>query len=91
VLDLFLEELQEYRAKEAELGAKVFHQMILGNVTPEYMKGAVEMLKKVINLPVDMASGHGASKEQKERAQVLAVQMLDALEAKMMRRSLTED
>ena len=90
MLDLFLEEFQDYRTKEAELGAKVFHQMILGNVSTEYLKGAVDMLKKVINLPVDLASGPGATKEQKERAQVLAVTMLDALEAKMMRRSLSD-
>ena len=90
MLDLFMEEFQEYRMKEAEKGAAVFKQLLTGNAEPDYVKGAAFMLRQIINLPVEMASKTG-TKEQKERAQILAVQMLDALEAKMMRRSLTED
>jgi hypothetical protein len=89
MLDLFMEEFQEYRMKEAEKGAVVFRQLLNGNFSPEFVKGAAHMLKQIISLPVEMASK--GTKEQKERAQVLSVEMMNAVEAKLVRRSLIEE
>jgi len=63
------EVIRQYREKEIELVAIRFvRDMYKNNVTPEYFKGAIDVLRDIVNLPKKLA---GESKEQRELAELL--------------------
>jgi hypothetical protein len=82
--DTLYEDFIEYRQEEAEEGAVVLHKLSNAGVSPEYFRGAMEMLRAIINLPAKKA----VTSEQKERAEELRRQMLNSFEVKMMRKGL---
>ena len=82
--EYFSEEFESYRKLEIEKGINVLHGVISGMNTPDFMKGAMWMLKAIINLPEDMAK----TKEAKERAAFLKGKMLGEFEAGMIRKFL---
>ncbi len=69
--------------------AKVLsRQLVDANVTPEYFRGAMDMMKQVLRVPVKMAAGHEGDKEL---AGVLVKRAFDEFEAKLLRSYLVED
>ena len=84
---LFIEEFAAYRLAEVEEGTTVLRQLASGTVSPDYFKGAAQMLRMIINLPVKMAKGT----EAEERAALLRDKMLGEFEAKMMRKFMLND
>ena len=56
--------VQKYRQYEIEEGAKIAEELLKGGFEPQYIRGAMEMLRKVLHLPIKFAK----SKEAKEMA-----------------------
>lgn len=81
---LFLEDFELYRLKEAEKAAAFIRQAVNGSASPDYLKGAMALLKQIIDLPYELA----ANDEQKSQAQLLKESMLAKFEAQAMRRFL---
>ncbi len=68
--------------------AKVLsRQLVDANVSPEYFRGAMDMMKQVLRVPVKMAGHEG----EKELAGVLVKRAFDDFEAKLLRSYLVED
>jgi len=84
---LFSEDFETYRKLEAEKCVGIIRGLITGQHSGEFFKGAMFMLKAIINLPVDYAK----SPEAKERAIFLRDQMMRSLEAKLSRVYLEEE
>lgn len=84
---LFSEDFETYRKLEAEACVKVIRDLVTGHKDGEFFKGAMFMLKTIINLPIDSAQ----TAEAKERAQLLKESMLRHLEAKIARTFLDEE
>jgi len=83
---LYLKELREYRVLEMEKATKFLRQTISGHESYDYFKGAVAMLKDIINIPAEMAK----TAEEREIAAKLTNEMYSLFEAKLARR-LIED
>ena len=98
MIDIFSEELQEYRVKEAEEAAYIVHQLIGERVEPEYFKGAVYMVHQIINLPFKIAEKRVKEiTDRKERDDfinrvgMLKIKMLDAFETRLVKRTLSDE
>lgn len=73
-----------YREMEIEAGIAMLREIWGGDFSPDYIRGAVEMLRRIILLPHHMA----ATPEAKERAEALVKASFSALELKLLRRAL---
>ena len=80
----------EYRVKEIEEGVLVLRQLYLFNVDkrPDMFLGAMEMLRRIINLPEKMIPEDSS---QKEQAKILKAKGLAVFESRMMRIFLEEE
>lgn len=85
----FIEEFVDYRKKEAEEAAALIRKLLKDSpqISGDYFKGAMFMLSAIINLPVKLAK----DEKEMERAKQVKEQMLNQLEAKLMRKFLEED
>ena len=75
-----------YRALEIEIGADVLKKLMEGHESPEYFRGAVEMLKKILCIPQEHAKGD----KNTEYAAALVEKSFNLFERQMMRRLLNE-
>ncbi len=86
-------EFESYRVKEIEEGVQFLKDALYNtkfvNYSPEYFKGAMEMLKHIINLPMRMIPEGNES--QKKQAESLRAKAFAIFEAKMMRGFLEEE
>lgn len=80
-------EFQAYRVKEIEEGVLFLRKV--SDYGSDYFKGAMDMLKAVINLPTKLIPPTNES--QKVQAEILKARAFDAFEAKMMRRFVQEE
>ena len=71
----------KYRQYEIEEGAKIAEELLKGGFDPQYIKGAMEMLKKMLHLPKKW----GKSKEAQEATQNMIKRDLKEFTAKYMR------
>lgn len=84
---LFNEDLEEYRRREIEEAVLFAGELYRGKIEPEYFKGAMEMLKRIVMIPAKMAR----SDEEKKRAEMLVAQALDEYSGRMAKKILTEE
>ncbi|HNT44452.1 MAG TPA: hypothetical protein PKN85_08315 [Syntrophorhabdaceae bacterium] len=73
-----------YRELEIEAGIAMLREIWGGEFSPDYIRGAVEMLRRIIMLPQAMA----ATPEAKERAEALVKASFSAMELKLLRRAM---
>jgi hypothetical protein len=52
---LFSEEWQAYRELEIKVGARIIHRIWNDNADPSYLKGAIDMLRMMLQIPTEMA------------------------------------
>ena len=71
----------KYRQYEIEEGAKIFEELLKGSLDPNYVKGALYMLKKLLHLPYKW----GKSPETKEAARNMVVRDVKEFTSKYMR------
>ena len=79
------EDFANYRALEIERGVDVLNRVMEGHESPDYFKGAVEMLKKILVLPLDEAKGE----ENIKYCSQLVEKAFNIFDRKMMRRLLS--
>ena len=84
---LFSNDFDAYRVSEIERGAFFIRELLKGSQSPDYVRGAMEMLRKIIHLPLDMAK----TQEQKDVARILIDRILSLYEAKTVRKYLEMD
>ena len=75
------ESVAKYRQLEIEEGANIAQELLKGNADPDYVKGAMFMLKKLLHLPHKW----GKSKESKEAAQNMVARDLKEFHSKWMK------
>jgi hypothetical protein len=85
---IFNEDLIEYRALEMMEGAKILRLLEKEKVSVEYYRGAMAMLKKIIELPRTLADKKDES--QLESADNLIKRGLLEFEKQLMRKSLED-
>ena len=85
---LFDESFEPYRALEIKEGVIFLKKLHIGKENPDYFRGAIDMLKAIINLPAKLAGQE--SEDQQKQAEVLKIKALDLFEAKMVRSYLDE-
>lgn len=78
---LFSKKFGEYRKLELEAATNFAVDLFKDGMNPEYVKGAMAMLKKVLHLPISFAK----TKEAKEMASNLVTKDLKEFEAKFIR------
>ena len=93
---LFEEGWESYRQLEIKEGVSFLKKLEAGNESPDYFRGAMGMLRAIINLPVKMA---GAAQDddkaddadsRTKQAEVLKIKAMDYFEARMVRSYLDE-
>ena len=84
---IFITEFAEYRQLEMEEATTILRQFASGTASPDFLRGAMQMLRAVINLPVKAAK----TKEAMERATLLRDKAMGEFEAKMMRKFMMND
>ena len=70
-----------YRQCEIEEGAKVAEELLKDGLNPDFVRGAMFMLKKCLHLPLKFAK----SKESKEAASNMVARDLKEFHSKYMR------
>jgi len=78
---------REYRKKEIEEGISFVRQFMNGKCDPEYAKGALEMLKRIILIPKSFTM----SEEQKERVNLAIQKDFDDFHFGMIKRYINEE
>jgi dissimilatory sulfite reductase (desulfoviridin) alpha/beta subunit len=86
---IFNEDLTEYRALEMMEGAKILRLLEQEKVPVEYYRGAMAMLKKIIELPRTLADKKDEG--QIEIANDLIKRGLAEFEKQLMRKSLDDN
>lgn len=81
-------EFERYRVAELEEGLSVL-KMALDNPNPEYLKGAMDMLKRVINLPPKLVPKENESR--RIQAQALKAKAIAVFESKLLRMFVESD
>ena len=71
----------KYRQYEIEEGARIVEELLKGGLDPQYIKGAMEMLKKLLYLPKKWGKG----KESEEAARIMVARDLKEFHSKYMR------
>ena len=74
-------DVARYRQYEIEEGAKIVEELLKGGLDPQYIKGAMEMLKKLLHLPIKWSK----SKETKEAARNMVARDVKEWHSKFMR------
>jgi len=80
-------QFQEYRVKEIEEGIQFLRDM--PNKPPEYFYGAMDMLRKILSVPLKMVPENNNARM--EQAKTLKAKALAAFESKMLRRFLEDE
>ncbi len=80
---LFLEEFESYRQLEIREGVRILKGIENDKDSPDFFRGAMAMLKAIINLPGKLAGAE--SEDQQKQAEILKIKALDYFEAKMLR------
>lgn len=80
-LDFTSEELIEYRVLELIAAISFVKDLLKNESNPDYVRGAMAMLKKIISMPVTLSK----SPEQKEIAQALTAKAMELFEKKLLR------
>jgi len=75
------EDFAAYRKREIAIGVKIIADMFTDSMKPEYIKGAIDLLKKILYLPKEMAK----TEEVKEMADMIVERDLKAFEIKFLR------
>jgi hypothetical protein len=78
---LLSRDFQEYRAAEIKAGALRFKDILLTKHDSEYFKGATDMLRTIVKLPMELAQ----TKEEKDKAEMLVRAAFDQIEARILR------
>jgi hypothetical protein len=81
-----LDEFREYRRREIEAGADILKQIWIAG-DPQYVRGAVDMLSKIIRLP----AGFTDAPETKEFMNMIVARDFAEFEARFLRKHLVED
>jgi len=84
---LLSEEFSDYREAEIEAGYDIIKGILHNDVKPDYLKGAMDMLRAIVRLPETKAG----SDEEKEIAKTLRIQATKAIEMKILREALNVD
>ena len=74
----------KYRQYEIGEGAKFAEELLKGGLDPQYIKGALEMLKKLLYLPKKWGKG----KESEEAARNMVARDLKEFHSRYMKSSL---
>ena len=82
---LFNEDWQDYRQREIEIGAGYVHEIWKTNADPQYIRGAVEMLRRIVRIPEDMAK----TDEAKQAAAALIQTAMHKVDMSILRKMLT--
>jgi len=85
-LDFTSDDLTEYRTLELIAAIPFVKDLLKNESNPDYVRGAMAMLKKIMSMPVSLAK----SPEQKEIAQVLTAKAMELFEKKLLR-AVVED
>ena len=83
---LFSEDWQEYRQKEIEIGAAFVHEIWNVNADPQYIRGAVEMLRRIVRIPEHVAK----TDEAKAAAAALIQTAMHKVDMALLRKMLNE-
>lgn len=86
---IFNQDLVEYRVLEMLEGAKVLQELEKGNCNLDYYKGAMAMLKKIIEIPKTQVDRK--DKDQIELANDLMKRAWAAFDKAMIHKSLEEN
>ena len=81
-----LDEFREYRRREIEAGADMLKQIWISG-DPQYVRGAIDMLSKIIRLP----SGLTDAPETKEYINMIVSRDFAEFEARFLRKHLVDD
>jgi hypothetical protein len=79
------DELRKYREQEVNVMASIIRDMLRNNVGPEYFKGSIDAINRIIGLPKKLA---GENKEQQAIAELLMKEAKDLLEKRTTRELL---
>jgi len=86
-------EFEKYRILEIEEGVLMLREFLSfapkSAVNSDYVQGAMEMLRRIMNLPLKMVPENNES--QKEQAKALKVKAFATFETKMLRRFVGGD
>lgn len=85
-LDFTSEELIEYRTLELITAIPFIKELLKSDSNPDYVRGAMAMLKKIMQMPVILSK----SEEQREIAKILTMKAMELFEKKLLR-SVIED
>jgi len=84
---LFNDDFRAYRKKELEEGLMLIRELLDGKCTPDYVKGVLDMLKKIILLPKNFAM----SDKQRKKVDLLIAKDYDELHFGLVKRFLDEE
>ncbi len=79
-------DFEEYRKAEMRIGAEFIHEMWKNASDPAYIRGATEMLRKIIRLPVEM----GGTEEERAKGKSLIAQAYTEVESRLLRVVINE-
>jgi hypothetical protein len=85
--EIFTDDFPAYRKKEIEVAAEVVSMFIRRGESSEYIKGAMEMFRKILNIPVETAK----TKEQKEFIRRRIDEDFAKFEVEYLRRALRDE
>lgn len=71
----------DYRKEEIKTGALFFKNILTSPNTPDYIKGASDMLRAIIKIPQEIAQ----SSEEKETAEIMLRMSLKEVEVHILR------
>lgn len=80
------EDIEEYRLLEVNEAVFFIRTLINNTFDGQYIKGAMDMLKRIIKLPENFAK----TEEQKLNAKAMTAKLFDEFEKKTIRRLLEE-
>lgn len=78
---LYSEDFADYRRAEMAMGARIVSGLLTREVSPEYLKGALDMLRMITCLPLD----HAKTEEAKETMKALIARDLGIVEMGVLR------
>ncbi len=79
-------EFSEYRQDEMKLGAEFIGEIWKGKSNIDYVNGALDMLRRIINLPKSLAG----TQEEKELASAIIGRDMKSIETKLLRDAVME-
>ena len=79
---LLSDDFRAYRVKELEEGANVVREFLQGKCTPDYARGGLEMLKRILLIPKKFELG----KKQMENIDLAVQKEFDEFHFQMVKR-----